>query len=172
VNRPDNTWLLLIHSRYLGYLTARQIRSIYHEYSSTITSIQSSTRTVFITKLVKEPSVHNKPKTYPQQQTTKSKWSPEQNKIHSRYHFLVNRPDNTWLLLIHSRYLGYLTARQIRSIYHEYSSIWYMVYWFKKNINTYFLLKNKFCFFSDLMYCSLTQPMTLSYMYIFIKRGL
>jgi hypothetical protein len=49
-----------------------------------ITSIQSSTRTVFITKLVKEPSVHNKPKTYPHQQTTKSKWSPEQNKIVSR----------------------------------------------------------------------------------------
>lgn len=49
----------------------------------TITSIQSS-RTVFITKLVKDPSVPNKPKIYPQQQTTKSKWSPEQNKIVSR----------------------------------------------------------------------------------------
>ena len=62
----------------------------------TITSIQSSTRTVFITKLVKEPAVHNKPKTYPHQQTTKSKWSPEQNKIVSRkptdiLYFVKNR---------------------------------------------------------------------------------
>lgn len=52
----------------------------------TITSIQSST-TVFITKLVKEPSVPknppapNKLKTYPQQQTTKTKCSSEQIKI-------------------------------------------------------------------------------------------